>query len=429
MKAMLLCGQTLEFTGNPFREGWQAVARHRRRGAVLVEQGLIHAVGEAEDLRAAHPAAEVVDLGDHLLLPGFVDAHVHYPQTRIIASWGKRLIDWLNTYTFPEETRFADPAHAAAVAEDYLDFSLAHGITTAASYCTIHPASVDALFTAAQSRGMRMVAGRTMMDRNAPEGLRDTARAAHDQSAELIARWHGRDRLTYAITPRFAPTSTPEQLEAAGALWAAHPGCLMQTHLSEQHEEIAWVQELFPEARDYFDVYEGFGLAGPGAVMGHAIHLTEREREAIRATGSGIAHSPTSNTFIGSRLCDVRGLAEAGVPVGLATDVGGGSSFSMLRTMAAAYEVGQLRGDSLHPAELLWLATAGSAETLRLADRIGSLRPGREADLIAIDLASTPVITQRAARADDFWEALFPTIMLGDDRAIAQVWIGGVPAP
>ncbi|MEL6599632.1 MAG: guanine deaminase [Pseudomonadota bacterium] len=425
MNATLHCGQTLEFTGNPFRMPWSEVALHRRRGAILVENGHFAAVGEADDLRRSHPDADVADHGDHLLLPGFVDAHVHYPQTRIIASWGKRLIDWLNTYTFPEETRFSDPGHARAVAEDYLSFSLAHGITTAASYCTIHPESADALFSAAQARGMRMLAGRTMMDRNAPDGLRDTARQSHDESADLIARWHGVDRLGYAITPRFAPTSSPAQLEAAGALWAAHPDCLMQTHLSEQHEEIAWVSDLYPQDTDYFAVYERFGLAGPRAVMGHAIHLTVREREAIRATGSGIAHCPTSNTFIGSGLCDVRGLTEAGVPMGLATDVGGGSSFSMLRTMAAAYEVGQLRGDSLHPAELLWLATAGSAEVLGLEDKVGRLVPGGEADMIALDLASTPVIAQRAARAGDVWEALFPTIMLGDDRAIAQVWIAG----
>ncbi|MEO1000926.1 MAG: guanine deaminase, partial [Pseudomonadota bacterium] len=308
-----------------------------------------------------------------------------------------------------------------------LDLCLANGITTAASYCTIHPESVDALMGAAGARGLRWIAGKVMMDRNAPAGLCDTAERGAAETEALIARWHGQARLGIAITPRFAPTSSPAQLAAAGALRAAHPGCLMQTHLSEQPEEIAWVAELFPEAEDYLGVYEAAGLTGPGAVMGHAIHLTGRERAALAEGGSAVAHCPTSNTFIGSGLCDVAGLRAAGVPVGLATDVGGGSSFSMLRTMAAAYEVGQLRGRALHPAELLWLAGPGAAEALRLGDRIGRLEAGMEADIAVLDLASTPVIAERAARAGDIWEAVFPTIMLGDDRAIRAVWSGGRP--
>ncbi|NNU79959.1 guanine deaminase [Halovulum dunhuangense] len=426
MQPTLHLGQTLEFDGNPFHAGLDA-ARHRRRGGVLVAEGRMLAVDEGETLRAAHPQAQVTDHGARLILPGFVDAHAHYSQTAIIASWGKRLIDWLNTYTFPEEMRFADPAHAARIAETYLDLNLANGITTAACYCTIHTESVDALMRASEARGLAMVAGKVMMDRNAPEGLRDTARSGHDDSAALIARWHGRGRLRYAITPRFAPTSTPEQLESAGALFAAHPDCAMQTHLSEQAEEIAWVRALFPQDTDYLAVYERFGLTGPGAVMGHAIHLSDREWAALRDGGTGIAHCPTSNTFIGSGLFDMDRAQGLGIPVGLATDVGGGSSFSMLRTMAAAYEVAQLRGRALHPAELVWLATAGSAEVLRLGHEIGRLAPGRMADLVILDLASTPVIAQRAARATGFWEALFPTIMLGDDRAIANVLIAGQP--
>jgi guanine deaminase len=425
METRLILGQTLAFEADPFAVPPGEAVRHERRGAVLVEDGTIAAVGPADALRAAHPGAVVEDLGEALILPGFVDAHVHYPQTGIIASWGKRLIDWLNGYTFPEEIRFQDPAHAGAIAELYLDLSLANGITTACSFCTIHPASVDAIFAASQARGMRMVAGKVMMDRNAPDGLRDTAQSGYDDSKALMARWRGVGRLVYAVTPRFAPTSTPEQLEAAGALWAEHPDCPMQTHISEQHEEIAWVRSLFPDAEDYLAVYERFGLVGPGALLGHAIHLTEREWARIAETGAGIAHCPTSNAFIGSGLFAAARARGAGIPVGLATDVGGGSSFSMLRTMAAAYEIGQLGGVALHPAQLLWLATAGSADALRLGDRIGRLAPGREADLVALDLASTPVIAQRAARANDLWEAVFPTIMLGDDRAVAGVWIAG----
>jgi guanine deaminase len=420
---MLLLGQTLAFTADPFRAPPETCVRHETRGAVLIRDGRIAATGPAEALRAAHPQEPLTDLGAALLMAGFVDAHAHYPQTRIIASWGRRLIDWLNGYTFPEELRFADPAYAATVAEEYLDLILANGTTTACVYCTIHPGSVDAIFRAAAARGLRIAAGKVMMDRNAPEGLRDTAQSGYDRSKELIARWHGAGRLTYAVTPRFAPTSSPEQLEAAGVLWREHPDCLMQTHLSEQPEEIAWVKALYPDEADYLAVYERFGLTGPGAVMGHAIHLTGRERDALGESGTGIAHCPTSNSFIGSGLFDA-GLAET-VPVGLATDVGGGSSFSMLRTMAAAYEIGQLRGRALHPFQLLWLATQGAADTLRMGGRIGNLEAGREADLVALDLAATPVIAQRAARAESLRDLLFPTIMLGDDRSVAGVWVAG----
>ncbi|WP_095590390.1 guanine deaminase [Actibacterium ureilyticum] len=421
----LLLGQVLRFDGTPFAD--IGAARHIRRGAVLVVDGRIADHGDADALCAAHPQATRHDYGAGLITAGFVDAHVHYPQTAIIASWGKRLIDWLNTYTFPEEMRFGDPDVAAEIAARYLDLTLSHGTTTACSYCTIHPESVDAFFTAAQARGLRALAGKTCMDRNAPDGLRDTAQGAYDDSRALLNRWHGVDRLSYVITPRFSPTSTPEQLDALGALWAEHPDCLMQTHLSEQVDEVEWVHDLFPEARDYLDTYERFGLLGPGAVFGHAIHLTGRERARLKDTGASLIHCPTSNTFIGSGLFDMDGLMAEGQRIGLATDTGGGSSFSMLRTMAAAYEVAQLMGRALHPAELYWLATAGSAQALRLDEKIGNIANGLEADLIVLDLASTPAIAQRAARADDIWEALFPTIMMGDDRAIRQVWIGGVP--
>ena len=421
----LLLGQVLQFNDTPFQGRPEDAATHIERGAVLVKDGVIADVGEADALRAQHPDASVTDMGDALLSPGFVDTHVHYPQTAIIASWGKRLIDWLNSYTFPEESRFGDASHATQIAETYFDLVTAAGTTTTVSYCTIHPESVDAYFTAAQTRGLRVLGGKTCMDRNAPDNLQDTAQTAYDDSKALLERWHGQDRLSYVITPRFAPTSTPEQLEALGALWAEHPDLLMQTHISEQHEEIAWVADLFPDARDYLDVYEKFGLVRKGALLGHAIHLTERERDRIRELDASLIHCPTSNTFIGSGLFDMQGLMAQGHRIGLATDTGGGSSFSMLRTMAAAYEVGQLSGTALHPAQLWWLATAGSAAAIHLDDKIGRLTPGYEADIIAVDLASTPGIAQRAARAESIWEAVFPTIMMGDDRAIAAVWAGG----
>jgi len=424
-KPDLLLGQTLGFVSDPFSNSISDAAKHTRRGGVLIQNGKIAAVGEADTLRKAHPEANIIDYGDALITAGFVDAHVHYPQTAIIASWGKQLIDWLNMYTFPEEIRFADPAIAAEISRSYFDLALANGTTSMCSFCTIHPASVDAFFSEAKARGMRVAGGKTCMDRNAPEALRDTAKSAFDDSRALLERWHDVDRLTYAITPRFSPTSTPAQLEAMGALWSEHPDCLMQTHLSEQKPEIEWVRELFPDARDYLDTYERYGLIGKGALFGHAIHLTDREKDRLLESGSSLVHCPTSNTFIGSGLFDMAGLKSAGHTVGLATDTGGGSSFSMLRTMAAAYEVGQLRGTALHPAQLYWLATQGSAQAMGMSDKIGNLAHGMEADLLVLDLASTPAIAQRERRADSFWESLFPTIMMGDDRAIREVWIGG----
>ncbi|MEO3414086.1 guanine deaminase [Roseovarius sp. CAU 1744] len=421
----ILTGQVLSYTGSPFDGDPAAAARLDE--AVLIRAGRISASGTRAEMQAAAPGAQLSDQGDALIMAGFVDAHVHYPQTAMIASWGKRLIDWLNSYTFPEEMRFGNAAYAADIAGRYLDLTLANGTTSLCSYCTIHPESVEAFFTAAQARGQRVFAGKTCMDRNAPEGLRDTAQSGYDDSKTLLGKWHGVDRLSYAITPRFSPTSTPEQLEAMGALWAEHPDCLMQTHLSEQTDEVEWVKSLYPQARDYLDTYEAHGLLGARGLYGHAIYLEDRERDRLREVGGALIHCPTSNTFIGSGLFNTAARIAEGQRVGLATDTGGGSSFSMLRTMAAAYEIGQLTGTALHPAQLLWLATVGSAETLHMGGVIGNITPGAEADVIALDLASTPAIAQRHAQAKDLWEAVFPTIMMGDDRAIRQVWVAGRP--
>ncbi|WP_426035442.1 guanine deaminase [Cypionkella sp. TWP1-2-1b2] len=420
----ILLGQVLSFAGDPFALGPDA-ARHETHGAVAIENGKIAALGPADHIRATYPQAKITDYGQCLISAGFIDAHVHYPQTAIVASWGKRLIDWLNSYTFPEEMRFADRAYADEVAGRYLDLALAHGTTSMCTYATIHPESVDAFFTAAQARGLRAFAGKTCMDRNAPEGLRDTVQSAYDDSKRLLQKWHGVNRLSYVITPRFSPTSTPEQLAAMGQLWREYPSCLMQTHLSEQVDEIAWVKELFPQSRDYLDTYETQGLLRSGAVYGHAIHLTQREKDRLIEAGASLVHCPTSNTFIGSGLFDMS-LAKH-LRVGLATDTGGGSSFSMLRTMAAAYEVAQLRGEALHPSQLWWLATVGSARALHAEHQIGNIAPGMEADLTILNLQSTPAIAQATRRAADIWQVIFPTIMLGDDRAIRATWIGGKP--
>ena len=425
MSIDLLLGRVLTFRGDPFAMPVEDASHVETRGAIAISDGHIVQTGNADALRQAYPDAQVTDYGTDLLMPGFVDAHMHYPQTGIIASWGKRLIDWLETYTFPEEMRFEDPSYARAQADLTLDLALSHGTTSLASFCTIHPASVDAWFQAAAARGMAVIGGKTCMDRNAPDGLRDDAHRAYDDSKTLLDRWHGTGRACYAITPRFSPTSTPDQLAALGALWAERPTALMQTHLSEQVDEVAWVQSLYPQARDYLDTYEHHGLLGARGVFGHAIHLTARETDRLRDVGAALIHCPTSNTFIGSGLFDMARRKAEGQVVGLATDTGGGSSFSMLRSMAAAYEIGQLSGSALHPAHLLWLATEGSARALHLQDRIGTLAPGSDADIIAVDMGSTRAIAQRADRAGDIWEAVFPTLMMGDDRAIRDVWIAG----
>ena len=424
-KQTLLTGQTLVFNGDPLHNAWEECVTINSAGGVLIEGARIVAVGDAAALRAAYPQAQMISYGDDLICPGFVDAHTHYPQTAMIASWGKRLIDWLNTYTFPEEAGFADPAYAAQIAQRYLDLTAANGTTTMASFATIHTGSVDALFEAAAARDQCVVTGKTCMDRNAHDDLRDTAQSAYDDSKALLERWHGTGRARYTITPRFSPTSTPDQLSALGALWAEHPDCLMQTHLSEQPDEVAWVRSLYPDARDYLDTYEMHGLLGARGLYGHAIHLEPREIDRLAEVQGRVIHCPTSNAFIGSGALNLPALAERGIPLGLATDTGGGSSFSMLRTMAAAYEAGQHHGHPFHAAQLMWLATQGSAQALHLGDEIGSLTAGHYADLAVLDLKSTPAIAQRTNRSGNVWEDVFATIMLGDDRALRATWIAG----
>lgn len=422
-QSFILTGEVLGFSGSPFEMPPEEALLVQE--AVIVRDGFVEAVGALDALLPRAAGLRRIDRPGHLICPGFVDAHVHFPQTAMIASWGKRLIDWLNTYTFPEESKFGDPEYAADIAARYLDLTTDAGTTTVCSFATIHPESVDAFFSEAARRNQRVVTGKTCMDRNAPDSLRDTARSAYDDSKMLLERWHGVGRLSYAITPRFSPTSTPEQMAALGALWAEHPDCLMQTHLSEQTDEIDWVRSLYPQARDYLDTYESFGLLGANGLYGHAIHLEPRERDRLREVGAALIHCPTSNTFIGSGLFDMAGLMADGHRVGLATDTGGGSSFSMLRTMAAAYEVAQLRGTALHPAQLLWLATEGSAESLGFAGRIGRIAEGAEADLITLAPDAAPALAQRCACATSVSELLFAMIMLGDDRTVRDVWIAG----
>ena len=424
-----LRGAMIAWRGDPFAVGASRALAYEGDAIVAMAGGRIVAAGPASSVRRTLPPRTAVETlpRDALMVPGFVDCHVHYPQLPVTGSHGAALLDWLEHYTFPAEAAFADARLARATAKRYLDENLRQGITTAAVFCTVHAGSVDALMREAAARSLRLIAGKVLMDRNAPRALRDTARRGYDESKALIGRWHGRGRLGYAITPRFAATSSPAQLEAAGALWREHRGCWVQSHVSENVNEIAWVRKLFPRARDYVDVYARHGLLGRRAIYGHGIHLVEREWRALSDSGTAIAHCPTSNLFLGSGLFPWPRAKRRGRPVevGLATDVGGGTTLSILRTMGEAYKVAQLGGWPMPAAHAFWLATQGGARALDLADRIGNLVPGAEADLVVLDLKSTPFIAQRMERVRDIAEALFVQMSTGDDRAIRQTWIAG----
>ena len=367
---------------------------------------------------------------DALILAGFIDCHVHYPQTQIIGAYGEQLIDWLKTYTFVAEQEFASKEHAREVAKVFLQECLRAGTTTAAVYCTVYPQSVDAFFEEAEARNMRMIAGKILMDRNAPDALTDTPQKGYDDSKALIARWHGRGRQLYCVTPRFAPTSTPEQMEMTGRLWAEHPGTYLQSHVSENRGEVAWVKELYPERKGYLDVYDHYKQLGPRSIYGHGVWLTEAELQRCHETGTAIAHCPTSNQFLGSGLFNLKNAmkAERPVRVGLATDLGAGTSFSMLQTLNETYKVAQLKGNKLSAPLAYYLATRGTAHALYLEDKIGSLGVGMEADVVVLDLKSTPVIEYRMRNCQDLDEALFIQMTLGDDRAIHSTYIAGAPA-
>ncbi len=421
-------GRVLSFTGDPAEAG-AASRRYIEDGAALVADGRIAAVGEARAILAGAPESVAVD--DHsgaLVMPGLIDVHIHYPQTQVIASYGAQLLDWLHTYTFVEEQRFADPAHCARVAGFFLTELFRNGTTTALVYCTVYPQSAEAFFAEALRAGARMIAGKAMLDRNAPKALLDTAQTSYDESKALIARWRGRGRLDYAVTPRFAITSTPAQLEAAGALMKEFPGVYMQSHVDENADEIEFVSRLFPEARDYLDVYARAGLLGPRSVFGHCIHMTGDEVAAMAESGSVAAFCPASNLFLGSGLFDRARLAGAGVRVGLATDVGGGTSYSMLRTAADGYKALQLNGQSWPAAEAFYQMTLGNARALSLDHAIGSIEAGKDADLVVLDSRATPAMAHRMETIEGDLDAeLFVLMTLGDDRAVRQTYVAGEP--
>ncbi len=422
-------GPVLSYSGDAFRDGLESTMRYLPDAIVAMSEGKISLFGPASQVRAQLPADTIVtEYGrDTLIMAGFIDCHTHYPQTQIIGAFGEQLIDWLNKYTFDAEQQFADPEHAREVAKVFLQQCLRAGTTSAAVYCTVHPQSVDVFFEESEKLGMRMIAGKVLMDRNAPEGLCDSPQKGYDQSKALIAKWHGKGRLLYAVTPRFAASSTPEQMEMAGALWREHPGTYLQSHVSENRGEVAWVKELYPERAGYLDIYDHYGQLGPRSIYGHGIWLTEQELRRCGESGTAIAHCPTSNQFLGSGLFNLRNATNPSRPVrvGLATDIGAGTSFSMLQTLNEAYKVAQLNGNTLSAGHAFYLATRGTAKALYLEDKIGSIEVGMEADLIVLDLKSTPLIEYRMRYCRDLHEVLFIQMTMGDDRAVLATFVAG----
>jgi guanine deaminase len=419
----ILRGRVLSFLNEPGGLHDTASYRYLDDGAITIVDGTIVAVGDYAD--ADLTGATIIDHRPHLIMPGFIDAHLHYVQSQMIASYAASLLEWLNTYTFVEEQKFSQQGHAGMVASAFYDELIRNGTTTAAAYCSSHPASVDAFFSEAARRNMLMIGGKVMMDRNAPPALCDTAQSGYDDTKALIGRWHGQGRALYAISPRFAITSTPAQMEAAQALVAEFPDCYVQTHLSENDAEITFSMELYPEAPDYTGIYEHYGLLGRKTLLGHCLHLNHRETRVLADTGAVAVFCPTSNLFLGSGLFDHERLAIAGVNVAVATDIGGGTSYSMLRTMDEGYKVLQLRGQRLTPLNSFYMMTLGNARALSLEGTIGSIAPGMAADLVVLDAGATPAMALRLATVTSLVEELFLLQTLGDDRSIAEVYVAG----
>lgn len=426
MSRTILRGRVLSFHRAPQAIDDAGAYDYLEDAAVVIADGVI--VSVADFATADTTDALVIDHRPHLIMAGFIDLHLHYVQSQIMAAYAGSLLEWLNTYTFIEEQKFGRQGHADAVAVDFYDALIRHGTTTAVAYCSSHPRSVDAFFAEAQRRNMLMIGGKVMMDRNAPEGLCDTAQSGYDNTKALIARWHGRGRGLYAISPRFAITSTPAQMEAAQALVAEHPECYVQTHLSENDAEITYSMELYPDAPDYTGIYEHYGLLGRRTLLGHCIHLNHRETGVLAETGAVAVFCPTSNLFLGSGLFDRERLMTHGVRVGIATDIGGGTSVSMLRTLDEGYKVLQLRGQRLNPFASFHMATLGNAEALGLGETIGSVAPGRAADLVVLDAGATPTTRMRLGTINSLAEELFLLQTMGDDRAIAEVYVAGARA-
>lgn len=412
--------------GNPSLSAESDAVEYLDDGLLIVSNGIVDALGNASDLLAGLSAdIEVVDHRGMLVVPGFVDCHVHYPQTDIIASYGEQLLDWLNRYAYPQEVRFSDPAFASEAAEFFTDELLRNGTTSALVFATVHSQSVDAIFAAAQKRNMRLIAGKVLMDKNCPDNLSDTAEAGYAESLALIEKWHGCDRLSYAITPRFAVTSSEEQLAAAGRLASEHPGVYVHTHLAENTAEVDLIAKQFPWSRSYLDVYDRFDLVRERSVFAHCLYLDDQDRATLATQGAAIAFCPTSNLFLGSGLFDLQAAHNAGIKVGTGSDVGGGTSLSSLRTLSEAYKVLQLQGQSLSAFAAFYLATLGGATALSLEDRIGNFATGKEADFVVLDTAASSIMRRRFETTEGIAEQLFALMMLGDDRAVSATYLAG----
>ena len=412
--------------GDPGPHAERSAVEYIEDGLLVIEDGAIARHGPAEELLSSlADGTPLEDLSGKLIVPGLIDCHVHYSQLDIIASYGEQLLDWLNRYAYPAEERFVDADHARAVADFFLDELLQNGTTTALVFTTVFPQSVDAIFAAAEERNMRLIAGKVLMDRLCPEELRDDAETGYRDSKALIERWHGKGRLGYAITPRFALTSTEEQLGAAGRLAAEYPDTWIHTHLAETQDEVDQIAKQFPWSRSYLDVYDHFGLVRSRSMFAHCLHLDDADRTLMAENNAAGAFCPTSNLFLGSGLFDLQSMVDAGINVGLATDVGGGTSLSLLRTMNEAYKILHLQAQSLPASRALYLATLGAAEALGLDDCIGNFATGKEADFIVLDTGGSRITARRAQAATSIDELLFSLIFLGDDRNIAATYLQG----
>lgn len=424
---VLLRGRTLSFDRAPTSMSDQSAFHYQEDGGVLIIDGLICDAGEFSTICARHPDVDVIDHRPDLLMAGFIDLHLHFPQVQVIASWGEQLLDWLHTYTFPAEAAFSNFGHAQNMASQFFDLLTDHGTTTAVAFCSSHKTSAEAYFAEAHRRDMRMIGGKVMMDRNAPNAVLDTAQSGYDDTNALIKKWHNNGRLSYAISPRFAITSTPAQMEASQCLAAEHPTCFVQTHLSENHDEIEYTRSLYPDAPDYLGIYEHYGLLGPNTLLGHCIHLNDREVDVIGQTQSRPVFCPTSNLFLGSGLYNLAHMDNQKISTGIATDIGGGTSYSMLTTLNEGYKILQLQGQRLSPFGAFYWITRGNADVLGMADKIGTLDIGSEADIVVLNAKATPAMDLRMQSVKSLAEELFVLQIMGDDRAIAQTYVGGVP--
>lgn len=424
-KNLVICGDILDFIDDPAVAGDKA-HRYFENGALVLKNGRVEQLGYANDiLPTLDKSFDIKRFDNRLIIPGMIDTHIHLPQTEMVGAYGEQLLTWLTEYAFPTEKKFADEAYGKEISKRFLDELLRNGTTTALVFGTVHPESINAFFTQAQQRNLRMIAGKVMMDRNCPDDLSDCAESSYQESKALIDKWHNVDRLSYAITPRFAPTSTPEQLEKCQQLLHEYPDTYLHTHLSENKDECAWVQELFPDSLDYLGVYDDAGLVKKRSVFAHAIHLSERELSCIAKQGASIAHCSTSNLFLGSGLFNLKGCEQHKIHVGMGTDIGAGTSFSMLQTANEAYKIQQLQGEKFSAFKGLYLATLGGAKALDLAGVIGNFDNGCEADFIVLDYQATPFMDFRLKFTQTLHEKLFAIMILGDDRCIQETFIMG----